>query len=160
MGKIVSLKELLKIRKKAKTENRKVVFTNGCFDLLHLGHIRYLKKAKEKGDILVVGLNSDSSAKKLKGKNRPILPQKDRAEILSSLEFVDYVCVFDEETPLRLITKILPDILVKGADWQLNQIVGRKIILQNRGKVITVPYYKGKSTSNLIRSIVKRFSTP
>ena len=160
MRKIISQNELLKIRQKAKRENKLVVFTNGCFDLLHVGHIRLLKKAKSLGNVLIVGLNSDSSMKKLnKDDKRPILPQKDRAEILSSLEFVDYVCLFNEQTPERLIRSILPDVLVKGADYNQNQIVGREIVLKNGGKVLTIPLYKGKSTSNLIRSIVKRYST-
>jgi len=166
MGKIIYLKKLLKLRQKAKKQNKKVVFTNGCFDLLHVGHIRLLKKAKSLGDILIVGLNSDSSIKKLnrepsrrdKDNRRPILPQKDRAEILAGLESVDYVCLFNEQTPLKLIRSILPDVLVKGADYKMAKIVGREEVLINGGKVITVPLYKGKSTTNLIRSIVKRYT--
>jgi len=165
MRKIVSLNELIKIRQNAKKQNKIVVFTNGCFDLLHVGHIKLLKKAKSLGDILIVGLNSDSSMKKLnrepsrrdKDDKRPILPQKDRAEILAGLESVDYVCIFNEQTPLKLIRSILPDVLVKGADYTPRQIVGREEVLKNGGKVITVPLYKGKSTSNIIRSIVKRY---
>ena len=158
MGKIVSLKELLRIRQKAKKQNRKAVFTNGCFDLLHVGHIKLLKKAKSLGDILIVGLNSDSSMKKLRNDDkRPILPQIDRAEILAGLESVDYVCLFNEQTPLKLIRSILPDVLVKGADYTPKQIVGREEVLNNGGKVVTVPLYKGKSTSNIIHSIVKRY---
>lgn len=160
MGKIASLKQLLKIRQKAKTQKKKVVFTNGCFDLLHVGHVKLLKKAKSLGDILIVGLNSDSSMRKLnKDDKRPILPQKDRAEILAGLESVDYVCLFNEQTPLKLIRSILPDVLVKGADYKMTQIVGREEVLKKGGKVVTVPLYKGKSTTNLIRSIVKRYST-
>ncbi len=165
MNKIVSLQDLLKISQKARREKKKVVFTNGCFDLLHIGHIRLLKKAKSLGDILIVGLNSDSSIKKLnrepsrrdKDDKRPILSQKDRAEILAGLESVDYICIFNEQTPLRLIRIIKPDILVKGADYKMTQIVGREEVLKNGGKVVTVPLYKGKSTSNIIRSIIKRY---
>ena len=168
MSKIISLNKLLKHRQNAKKQNKKVVFTNGCFDLLHVGHIRLLKKAKSLGDILIVGLNSDSSIKKLnrepsrrdKDSKRPILPQKDRAEILAGLESVDYICIFNEQTPLRLIRNILPDVLVKGADYKMTQIVGRDEVLKNGGKVITIPLYKGKSTTDLIRSIVKRYTTP
>ena len=168
MSKIVSLKRLSKLRLKAKKQNKKVVFTNGCFDLLHVGHIRLLKKAKSLGDILIVGLNSDSSMKKLnrepsrrdKDGKRPILPQKDRAEILAGLESVDYICLFNEQTPLKLIRSILPDVLVKGAVYKMTQIVGREEVLKNGGKVITIPLYKGKSTTDLIRSIVKRYTTP
>lgn len=167
MSKISSLRELLKIRQKAKNLKKKVVFTNGCFDLLHIGHIKLLKKAKSLGDILIVGLNSDSSIKKLnrepsrrdKDGRRPILPQNDRAEILAGLESVDYVCLFNEQTPLKLIRSILPDVLVKGADYKMTQIVGREEVLKNGGKVVTVPLYKGKSTTQLIRSIVKRYTT-
>ncbi|EQB63926.1 MAG: Bifunctional sugar kinase/adenylyltransferase [candidate division Zixibacteria bacterium RBG-1] len=167
MRKITSVKKLLKIRQKAKKQRKKIVFTNGCFDLLHVGHIKLLKKAKSLGDILIVGLNSDSSIKKLnrepsrrdKDDKRPILPQKDRAEILSSLESVDYVCLFNEQTPLKLIRSILPDVLVKGADYKMTQIVGREEVLENGGKVVTVPLYRGKSTTQLIRSIVKRYTT-
>lgn len=166
MNKIISFNGLVKIRQKAKKQNKIVVFTNGCFDLLHVGHIRLLKKAKSLGDILIVGLNSDSSIKKLnrepsrRGKDdkRPILPQKDRAEILAGLESVDFVCIFNEQTPLRLIRIIKPDVLVKGADYKMNQIVGREEVLKNGGKVITIPLYKGKSTTNLIRSILKRYT--
>lgn len=167
MSKIVSLNELIKISQKAKKQNKIVVFTNGCFDLLHVGHIKLLKKAKSLGDILIVGLNSDSSMKKLnkepsrrdKDDKRPILPQQDRAEILAGLESVDCICIFNEQTPLKLIRSILPDVLVKGADYKMTQIVGREEVLKKGGKVITIPLYKGKSTTNLIRSIVKRYST-
>ncbi len=167
MRKITSLSQIVNIRKRAKKQNKKVVFTNGCFDLLHVGHIRLLKKAKSLGDILIVGLNSDSSIKKLnrepsrrdKDEKRPILSQKDRAEILAGLESVDYICIFKEQTPLKLIRIIKPDVLVKGADYKLNQIVGRKEVLKNGGKVVTVPLSKGKSTSQLIHTILKRYTT-
>ena len=168
MGKVASLQEISRARQRAKKNKRTVVFTNGCFDLLHVGHIKLLKKAKSLGDILIVGLNSDSSIKMLnrepsrrdKDNRRPILPQKDRGEILAGLESVDYVCLFNEQTPLKLIRSILPDVLVKGADYKMTQIVGREEVLKNGGKVITVPLYKGKSTTDLIRSIVKRYTTP
>ena len=114
MGKIVNLDQLVRIRKRAKRDHRKVVFTNGCFDILHRGHIECLKKAKSFGDLLIVGLNSDSSVKKLKGSKRPIMPQQDRAEILASLGMVDYVCIFKEETPQKMICALIPDVLVKG----------------------------------------------
>ena len=144
-----------------------MVFTNGCFDLLHVGHIKLLKKSKSLGDILIVGLNSDSSIKKLnrepsrrdKDDKRPILPQKDRAEILAGLESVDYVCIFNEQTPLRLIRKIQPDVLVKGGDYKMTEIVGREEVSKYGGKVVTVPLYKGKSTTGIIRSIVKRYTS-
>ncbi len=138
---------------KLKKKKKKVVFTNGCFDLLHYGHIQYLKKAKALGDILVVGLNSDSSVKKLKGTGRPLVPEKERAEILSALEFVDYVTIFSEETPANLIRQVKPDILVKGGDYSLDEIVGRDFVQSCGGKVVTIPLVKGKSTTGLIRKI-------
>jgi len=157
MGKIVNLQELIQIRKKAKKENKKVVFTNGCFDLLHRGHIEYLKKAKRWGDLLVVGLNSDSSVRKIKGKGRPIQKQADRAAILVSLYFVDYVFIFNELTPFKLISKLTPDILVKGGDWRVKDIVGKDIVESHGGKVLSIKMIKGKSTRNIIQTILKRF---
>lgn len=157
MGKIVKLQELIQIRKKAKKENKKVVFTNGCFDLLHRGHIEYLKKAKRWGDLLVVGLNSDSSVRKIKGKGRPIQKQADRAAILVSLYFVDYVFIFNELTPFKLISKLIPDILVKGGDWKVKDIVGKDIVESHGGKVLSIKMVKEKSTRNIIQTILKRF---
>ena len=157
MGKIVNLQELIQIRKKAKKENKKVVFTNGCFDLLHRGHIEYLKKAKRLGDILIVGLNSDSSVRKIKGQGRPIQKQADRAAILDSLYFVDYVCIFNELSPFKLISKLTPDILVKGGDWKVKDIVGKGIVESHGGKVLSIKMVKGKSTRNIIQTILKRF---
>jgi D-beta-D-heptose 7-phosphate kinase/D-beta-D-heptose 1-phosphate adenosyltransferase len=156
-NKIVKLEALVKIRKRAKKEGEKVVFTNGCFDILHRGHIEYLKKAKTLGDILIVGLNSDSSVRKIKGEKRPIVKQKDRAEILSALSFVDYVCIFDEPTPEKMIKILIPDVLVKGGDWAKPDIVGKDIVESCGGKVVTVPLVKGKSTKNIIRTIVDRY---
>ena len=157
MGKIVKLEELIQIRKKAREQNKKVVFTNGCFDLLHRGHIEYLKKAKRLGDILIVGLNSDSSVRKIKGKGRPIQKQADRAAILASLYFVDYVFIFSELTPFKLISKLIPDILVKGGDWKVKDIVGKGIVESHGGKVLSIKMVKGKSTRNIIQTILKRF---
>jgi rfaE bifunctional protein nucleotidyltransferase chain/domain len=157
MGKIVKLQELIRLRKKARKDNKKVVFTNGCFDLLHRGHIEYLKKAKKLGDILIVGLNSDSSVKKIKGKGRPLQKQTDRASILSSLYFVDYVSIFSELTPLKLISKLIPDILVKGGDWKVKDIVGKDIVESHGGKVRNIKMIKGKSTRNIIQTILRKF---
>jgi len=157
MGKIVKLAELIRIRNRAKKENQKVVFTNGCFDLLHRGHIEYLKKAKRLGDLLIVGLNSDYSVRRIKGKDRPIQSQKDRAEILASLHFVDYVCIFKELTPLKLISKLVPDVLVKGGDWEINDIVGKEIVDSSGGKVLNIKMVKGKSTQQIIQTIISRF---
>lgn len=157
MGKIVKLEELIQIREKAREQNKKVVFTNGCFDLLHRGHIEYLKKAKRLGDILIVGLNSDCSVRKIKGKGRPIQKQADRAAILASLYFVDYVFIFNELTPFKLISKLIPDILVKGGDWKVKDIVGKDIVESYGGKVLSIKMFKGESTRNIIQTILKRF---
>ena len=156
-GQVLSLKKLKELRKKWKRQGKKLVFTNGCFDLLHLGHIRYLKKAKSLGDILVVGLNSDRSVKKIKGEKRPILPEKERAEILSSLWFVDYVVLFNEETPERLIKELEPDVLVKGADWKLKEIVGADLVRSRGGVVRRIPLYKSRSTTSVIDEIIRRY---
>ncbi|VAV84165.1 ADP-heptose synthase / D-glycero-beta-D-manno-heptose 7-phosphate kinase [hydrothermal vent metagenome] len=152
MGKTVSLKKLLTELSEAK---KKVVFTNGCFDILHAGHARYLKKARSLGDILVVGLNSDSSIRKIKGPGRPIVPEKDRAELLSALGAVDYVVIFSGKTPIKLIKAILPDVLVKGADWKNGQIVGEDVVKDRGGKVARIPLAKGRSTTDVIKKIIE-----
>lgn len=133
--------------------NAVVVFTNGCFDLLHRGHVQYLEKAKEHGDILIVGLNSDRSVRNLKGPPRPVLTQEDRAFILSRLEAVDVVSVFDEETPYELIVQVQPDILIKGGDYPINEIVGRDIVSNRGGHVLTIPFLEGKSSTAIINII-------
>jgi len=155
--KIKERKELLRIIKNLKAKGKRIVFTNGCFDLLHIGHIRYLEKARALGDALIVGVNSDSSVRKLKGPKRPILPVKERTEILSGLGCVDYITIFDERDPLKLITSLHPDVLVKGGDWTKEQIVGSEVVERSGGKVVTIPFVKGASTSNLIETILKRF---
>ena len=148
----VSLGQLLRILKSTKRD-KKIVFTNGCFDLLHAGHCHYLQKAKELGDILIVGLNSDSSVKRIKGPPRPIIPEDQRAFILSSLKAVDYVVIFEEDTPIRLIKAIKPDILVKGGDWKPENIPGRDLVESYGGKVITIPFEHQISTSKIIERI-------
>lgn len=155
--KIVVFPKLRTVVSKLKAKNKKIVFTNGCFDLIHAGHVKYLEKAKSFGDILIVGINSDSSMKKIKGSKRPIIAQGDRARIIAGLESVDYVSIFDETTPLRLIKAVKPDILVKGADWNLNKIVGADYIKSYGGKAVSIPLVKGRSTSDMIRKIVSRF---
>jgi rfaE bifunctional protein nucleotidyltransferase chain/domain len=130
-----------------------VVFTNGCFDLLHRGHVEYLEKASNAGDILIIGLNSDQSTNRLKGKGRPIMPQEDRAYILASLASVDYVSIFDEDTPLDLIKVVKPDVLIKGSDYNLDEIVGRDFVEQNGGKVLTIPLVPERSTTDIINKI-------
>jgi rfaE bifunctional protein nucleotidyltransferase chain/domain len=134
-------------------KGRKIVFTNGCFDILHKGHAAYLEKARKLGDILVVGLNSDSSVKKIKTGGRPIVKEDDRAYVLSRLKSVDYVCLFKETTPLELIRAVQPDVLVKGGDYRAGNIVGADIVRSRGGKVVTIPFVKGYSTSRLIQKI-------
>lgn len=138
---------------RASNANRKVVFTNGCFDILHIGHIRYLQKAAKLGDILVIGLNSDASVKRLKGSERPVNNEKDRAEILCALSFVDYVVIFEEDTPLELIKKIKPDVLVKGGDYSKEDIVGVNEVEAGGGRLVLVPFVEGKSTTNIIKKV-------
>lgn len=132
---------------------KKIVFTNGCFDILHVGHTRYLEEAKALGDVLVIGLNSDASVKRLKGPSRPIQNQSDRQELLLALRFVDYVFIFEEDTPLNLIKKINPQVLVKGGDWAPDQIVGSEFVLSNGGDVRSLPFSQGKSTTGIVGKI-------
>jgi rfaE bifunctional protein nucleotidyltransferase chain/domain len=158
MNSLVTIDELKVIRGKLKAEHKKVVFTNGCFDLIHMGHVDYLSKAKALGNILIVGLNTDESVKRIKGNNRPILKQDERAFILSNLKPVDYVVFFEEDTPEKLISELLPDVLVKGADWEVDKIVGRDIIEKNGGEVKTVEFVNDQSTTRIIELIVNRYS--
>lgn len=136
---------------------RLVVFTNGCFDILHPGHIDLLQRARTLGDGLVVAINTDNSVRRMKGPNRPILPQDERAELLAALEMVDFVCMFDEDTPLQAILEIRPDILVKGADWGLDNIVGRSEVEGWGGQVIALPLVQDKSTSGIIERVLERY---
>lgn len=133
-----------------RAQNKKIVFTNGCFDLLHIGHVTYLEEAKKLGDILIVGINSDKSVKKLKGPSRPIQNENDRSEILAALKSVDHTFIFDEETPLNLIKNVKPDVLVKGGDWKIEQIVGSDFVLSYGGSVKSLNFVNGKSTTSLI----------
>ena len=130
-----------------------MVFTNGCFDLLHAGHVRYLREARALGDVLVVALNSDASVRKLKGEGRPILNQDERSEVMSALEVVDYVTVFNEQTPRELIAVLLPDVLVKGGDWAIEEIIGCEEVEASGGKVFSLPYLEGASTSEIVERI-------
>jgi len=151
--KILGSKKLSGILNRLRSKGIKVVFTNGCFDILHVGHINYLSKARHTGGVLVVGLNSDPSVKKIKGKGRPINNERDRAKVLSALSCVDYICVFEEPTPLRLIKELKPDILVKGGDWKMEDIVGADYVKSRGGKVKNIPFIKGYSTTSLIKRI-------
>jgi len=151
---IVNRKDAKNIISEWMNKNLKVVFTNGCFDILHRGHVEYLKQAKKLGDYLIIGLNSDDSVKRLKGTARPLQSESDRAEILNSLRFVDIVTIFDEDTPLKLICELKPDILVKGGDYDLNSIVGAEEVLGWGGTVEIIPFLKGYGTSKVIDKIV------
>ena len=154
--KILSLKSLLPALQRQKRTGKKIVFTNGCFDVLHAGHTRYLQKARTLGDLLVVALNSDESVRRLKkGPGRPVNPESARAEVLAALESVDYVVLFNEPTPLRLIEQIRPQVLVKGGDWRKDQIVGAVQVESYGGRVKTVPYVKGHSTTGMLEKIQK-----
>jgi len=152
--KIVQRDALARIMRDIEAAGKKVVFTNGCFDLIHVGHVRYLREARLLGDVLVVGLNSDSSVQAIKGPSRPLQPEGDRAEILASFECVDYVTLFDEETPHALIAAVVPNVLVKGGDWPLDQIVGRDIVEAHGGLVTTIPVIEGRSTTDILNRIV------
>ena len=151
--KIKSLAELLPLIMEKKSHGGKIVFTNGCFDLFHVGHVEYLAEARKLGDFLVVGLNSDRSVRMIKGLSRPINTQTARAVVLAALGCVDVVVLFDETDPLPLILSIRPDILVKGGDWTLNEIVGAKEVQEDGGRVMTIPYIPGYSTTDLIEKI-------
>ena len=153
MSKLLDKEHLALERDRLRKEGKRVVFTNGCFDLLHPGHVRYLAQARALGDALIVGINSDRSVRELKGKGRPILNEQERAEVLAALESVDFVVVFDEQTPRQLIAAILPDILVKGGDWTIDTIVGREEVEAAGGQVFSLPYVEQQSTSEIIARI-------
>jgi rfaE bifunctional protein nucleotidyltransferase chain/domain len=153
MGEVVVRTDILQIRDRLKREGKKIVFTNGCFDILHRGHVEYLSKAKNLGDILFVGMNTDASVQRLKGPQRPVVCEDDRAFVLAALRAVDYVCLFDEDTPYNLIKAVVPDILVKGSDWAIDSIVGRDIVEAAGGKVQTIDYVPNRSTTNIIQKI-------
>ena len=149
-----ALKDKLEgLRKKGK----KIAFTNGCFDILHVGHVRYLREAKKTADVLVLALNSDSSVRSIKGEKRPLMNEKERAEILAALEFVDFVTIFPELTPLELINYLKPDILIKGGDWPEEKVVGREEIKKWGGRVAIIPEVEGKSTTNIVEKIKKLY---
>lgn len=140
----------------ARRSGKRVVFTNGCFDLIHPGHVRYLRAAKRLGDILVVALNSDRSVRRLKGQGRPLVPQRDRCEVMAALEMVDYVTVFSEDTPYKLIEKLRPDVLVKGGDWKADQIVGADLVQARGGRVRSLPFARGYSTTKLVHQVERQ----
>ncbi|MFW6139853.1 MAG: D-glycero-beta-D-manno-heptose 1-phosphate adenylyltransferase [Acidobacteriota bacterium] len=153
--KVKTAEELVKVRKELQKSGKKMVMTNGCFDVLHGGHIHLFREAKKHGDILVVALNDDRSIRKLKGSMRPIFNLKERIEILEAVEYIDYLIYFKEETPKRLIAFILPDVLVKGGDWDKDEIVGRKEVESAGGKAVVVPYLSGYSTTEIIHKVLQ-----
>jgi D-beta-D-heptose 7-phosphate kinase/D-beta-D-heptose 1-phosphate adenosyltransferase len=157
MSNIKTREEIKKIRTQLRSEGKKVVFTNGVFDLIHSGHVDYLVKAKEMGDVLILALNTDSSVKRIKGNKRPILEQNERAFIVSNLKPVDYVTFFEEDTPDEIISDLIPDVLVKGADWALDKIVGREVVEANGGEVKNIKFINEQSTSNVINIIKERY---
>ncbi len=154
-AKLLDLEAMRKEREKLRAAGIRLVFTNGCFDLLHPGHVRYLAEAGAQGDRLVVAVNADRTVTALKGDGRPILPLAERMEILAALEAVDYVVAFDEETPARVIQELMPDVLVKGGDWSTDQIVGRDTVEASGGRVLSLPFSLGYSTSSLIDMVVR-----
>lgn len=151
--KVLSLDEVVDRIRELKRQGKRVVFTNGCFDLLHPGHTRYLAEARALGDALVVAVNSDRSVRELKGPGRPVVPDHERAEVLTALRTVDYVTVFDDLTPREVIARMLPNVLVKGADWGPNEIVGREEVEAAGGRVVSIPLAEGYSTSAIIKKI-------
>jgi len=155
--KIISIEKFLPARCEIREDGSKLVFTNGCFDIIHRGHVEYLRKAKKHGDYLIVGMNSDRSVREIKGKNRPIMSQNDRAIVLAALEMVDYVIIFDEPTPLELIEAIRPDVLVKGADWNEDEIVGADFVKASGGSVARIELVQGKGTSEIIDRIIRLY---
>ncbi|MFH0913174.1 MAG: D-glycero-beta-D-manno-heptose 1-phosphate adenylyltransferase [Candidatus Omnitrophota bacterium] len=156
-NKIKNLNTLKKVLSSLKSKGKKIVFTNGCFDILHYGHVKYLQEAKQKGDILVVAVNSDASVKKIKGSKRPIVNEKDRLSTIAALESVDYAVLFDEDTPISIIKFLKPDLLIKGADWDKNAIVGSDIVRSYGGRVNTIKLIKNRSTTALIKKIADSF---
>ena len=150
---ILNREELLRAREGLRAEGRRLVFTNGCFDILHVGHVRYLSAARALGDALLVAINSDASVRALKGAGRPILNESERAEILAALEAVDFVTVFEEESPRKLIAELLPDVLVKGGDYELDEIHGREEVEAAGGRVLALPFVEGASTTGIIERV-------
>jgi rfaE bifunctional protein nucleotidyltransferase chain/domain len=152
---LITLDTLDKVVKELKALNKKIVFTNGCFDILHAGHVRYLAQAKRLGDVMILGLNTDSSVHRIKGPTRPINCKGDRAEVLSALKSIDYVVLFDEETPINLISTIVPDFLVKGGDYIAEEVVGYDVVKNNGGETVIIPLLEGRSTTKIIEKISK-----
>lgn len=157
MGRILDRAALAAESARLKAAGKRLVFTNGVFDLLHVGHLRYLQQARGLGDALAVGLNADGCVKRLKGDKRPILPEDERAELLAGLACVDYVCLFPEDDPRELIKAVVPQVLVKGGDWPVDKILGRDTVEAAGGKVLSLPFVEGRSTSAIVQDIARKF---
>ena len=157
MNKIVTWEELKKAVERHRNEGKTIVFTNGCFDILHVGHVQYLQEARKMGDLLILGLNSDASVRAIKGEKRPLVPQAERAEVVAALTTVDYVTLFDETTPLRLIEFLRPDCLVKGGDWKEASVVGGDLVRSRGGRVVIIPLTEGASTTNIVEKILRAY---
>jgi D-beta-D-heptose 7-phosphate kinase/D-beta-D-heptose 1-phosphate adenosyltransferase len=153
LDKIVGREQLLAVAAAARRTSRRIVFTNGCFDLLHVGHVRYLAAARDTGDLLIVGLNDDASMRRLKGPSRPLVAEAARAEVIAALGAVDYVTLFGEDTPYALIVAVQPDVLVKGSDWAAEDVVGRDVVEARGGRVILIPVVAGFSTTSLVERL-------
>ncbi len=155
MNKILSREELSREVERCRTEGKRIAFTNGCFDILHVGHCQYLREARKQGDLLILALNSDASVRAIKGPKRPLVPEQERAEVVASLEVVDYVTIFDESTPLELIELLRPDVLIKGGDWMEEAVVGGEAVKSWGGRVVLIPMTEGASTSNIVEKILQ-----
>ncbi|MCE5281729.1 MAG: D-glycero-beta-D-manno-heptose 1-phosphate adenylyltransferase [Deltaproteobacteria bacterium] len=155
MKKVLSRADLKREVERLRAEGKRIAFTNGCFDILHVGHCQYLREARKQGDLLILALNSDASVRAIKGPKRPLVPQQERAEIVASLEAVDYVTIFDESTPLELIELFRPDVLVKGADWKEEDVVGGDAVRSWGGRVVLIPMTEGASTTNIVERILQ-----
>ncbi len=156
-GRVVTVRDFLPVRAALRAEGKRLVFTNGVFDILHRGHVEYLTQARSLGDALFVGVNSDASTRRIKGDKRPVVPQDDRMFLLANLRAVDFVGLFDEDTPLEIISAIVPDILVKGADWPIDRVVGKDVVEAAGGRVLTIPFVPDRSTTNIVERIVERY---
>jgi D-beta-D-heptose 7-phosphate kinase/D-beta-D-heptose 1-phosphate adenosyltransferase len=154
---VFNRKKLIEKVKALHKQGKKVVFTNGCYDILHIGHVKLLTRARRLGDVLLVALNSDSSVRRIKGPKRPLVPQRERAEVLAGLECVGIVTVFNEDDPYNIIKDTLPDVLVKGGDWAIDKIIGADIVRQNGGTVRNIKYEKGKSTTNIVKKVIENY---
>ena len=153
MKKLITIEDYKNLKQQGIFASKKIAFTNGCFDILHSGHVLYLEEAASLGDLLIIGLNSDSSVQRLKGSDRPINNERDRAIVLSGLSAIDYIIIFDDDTPLELINTIIPDILVKGGDWKIEDIVGADVVINNGGMVKSLMFHENQSTTKIINKI-------